>query len=429
MFEICLGLLVFFALVFLGQEIFVCMAAAVITMVLILNLGADTFVIIPQTMLFGVEALELAAIPLFILAGELMNTGGMTIRLVTFSRTLVGHIRGGLSMVAVVVNMIMAGVSGSAVADASSTAAVLIPAMKEDGYDVDYAAALIASAATIGPIIPPSIPMIVFAVSAEASIGRLFLGGTIPGILMGLALMATCYYIARRHNYRKLPRATLKETLRATKDAFFALSMPLFVLVSVVFGIATVTEVAGIAAAYSAIVGLFIFKELKFGDLPRIVSETAVMSATVLITLATASSFAWLMTTCQIGAKLVSILAPISQNPVLILLMINLVFLLIGCVFEPLPAIVIFVPILMPLVKSVGIDITHFGVIIVFNLMLGLLTPTVGLNLFITAAIAKRPTEGIVRIIWPFFLTLLVVLILCSVVPPLVTFLPNSLMR
>jgi tripartite ATP-independent transporter DctM subunit len=184
MFEISMGFAIFFILVFLGQEIFVSMAASVVGMILLSNMDIDTLMIIPQTMIFGVESLELAAIPLFILSGELMNAGGITSRLVTFSRTLVGHVQGGLSMVAVLVNMIMAGVSGSAVADASSTGTVLIPAMKEEGYDVDYAAALIASAATIGPIIPPSIPMIVFAVVSQASVGKLFLGGALPGLLM-----------------------------------------------------------------------------------------------------------------------------------------------------------------------------------------------------------------------------------------------------
>lgn len=426
--EIVVGFGVFFLLVFLGQEIFISMAAAVVGMVLATQLDWDTFVIIPQTMIFGVEPLELAAIPLFILAGELMNAGGITERLVLFSRAVIGHIRGGLSMVAVMVNILMAGVSGSAVADASSTGTVLIPAMKRDGYDVDYAAALIASAATVGPIIPPSVPMIVYAVVGDASVGRLFLGGVIPGFIMGLGLMATCYVFARRHGYPKLPRAGFRETMVAVKKSFLAILMPVFIVAGIVFGIATLTEIAGIAAAYAAFVGGIIYREIRIKEVPKLLADAAVMSAVILITLATASTFAWLMATLQIGPKLMSAVVLISNNPLVILMLINLCLLLIGCVFEPLPAIVIFVPIMMPLVKSLGFDLIHFGVIVVFNLMLGLLTPPVGLNFFITATIANRPAEAVIAKLWPFFTMLVAVLILCTCVPGLVVWLPRTLM-
>ena len=428
MLEVTIGFGVFFLLIFLGQEVFLSMASAVVALVLVANLGADTLVIIPQTMTFGVESLELAAIPLFILAGELMNAGGITSRLVRFSRVLIGHIRGGLSMVAVLVNMLMAGVSGSAVADASSTGSVLIPAMKEDGYDVDYSAALIASAATVGPVIPPSVPMIVFAVVANESVGQLFLGGAVPGAIMGLALMLTCYFIARRQGYAKLPRATMQEAVKAFRDAILALLMPLFILAGVVFGIATLTEIAGIAAAYAAVVGGLVFKEIKLSGVVKLFGNAAVMSAVILITLTTAHSFAWFMTTSQVGVKLMELVAPLAQAPLSLLLLLNLFLLLVGCVFEPFPAIVIFVPIMLPIVKAVGLNLTHFGVIVVFNLMLGLLTPPVGLNFFVTATIANRPAEAVIKKLWPFFFMLLSVLLLCTVFPQLVLWLPNALM-
>jgi tripartite ATP-independent transporter DctM subunit len=428
MVEMVSGFVVFFLLTLLGQEIFMTMISAVVTMILIQQMGFDSIQIIPQTMMFGVESLELAAIPLFILAGELMNFGGITNRLVKFSQVLIGHIRGGLSLVAVLVNMIMAGVSGSAVADASATGTILIPAMKKDGYDVDYAAALIAAAATIGPIVPPSIPMIVFAVISNASVGKLFLSGAIPGALMGFALMILCYSYARKYNYPKLPRPTMKEFFRTVEDALLAVIMPVVIVAGIVFGIATVTEIAGIAVAYAAIVGGLIYRELKIKDVPRILHDSAVMSAAVMITLATASAFAWLMTVLQIGNKLMAIIAPISSNPLVILLIINFFFLLIGCVFEPLPAMFIFVPMLLPLVKTLGIDMVHFGLIVVFNLMLGLLTPPVGLNFFITATIAKRPPEAVISKVWSFFFVLLAVLILCTCLPGLVLWLPRKLM-
>lgn len=428
MLEITVGFGVFFLLTFLGQEIFLTMASAVIAMILIKQMGIDSIQIIPQTMMFGVESLELAAIPLFILAGELMNAGGITTRLVKFSQAIIGHVRGGLSLVAVLVNMLMAGVSGSAVADASATGSVLIPAMKKDGYDEDYAAALIASAATIGPIIPPSIPMIVFAVITNVSIGKLFLSGAIPGILMGLALMGICYYYARKYNYPKMPRATLVEFLRTAEEAVLAVIMPVVIVAGIVFGIATVTEIAGIAVAYAALVGILVFRELKIKDIPRLLAEAAIMSAVVMVTLATASSFAWLMSILQIGNKLMAIVEPISKDPLVILLIINFFLLLIGCVFEPLPAMFIFLPMMLPVVKSLGIDLVHFGLIVVFNLMLGLLTPPVGLNFYISATIAKRPAEAVIAKIWPFFFVLLGVLILCTCLPDLVLWLPRKLM-
>jgi len=429
MFEISIGFATFFLLILLGQEIFVGMAAAVVGMVLLSNMDIGALAIIPQTMILGVDSLELAAIPLFILSGELMNFGGITERLVVFSRSLIGHIQGGLSMVAVMVNMLMAGVSGSAVADASSTGSVLIPAMKEDGYDIDYSAALIASAATIGPILPPSIPMIVFAVVSQASIAKLFLGGAIPGLLMGLALMGTCYVFARRYNYSKLPRASFINIIKAFRDAFLALVMPIFIVAGVVFGFATITEIAAIAAAYAGILGFFVYRRIKISDLPRIFSDTAVTSAIVLITLATANSFGWIMSMSQIGAKLMAVLTPISQNPLVILLLLNIALIFIGCVFEPLPAIIIFVPIMLPLIKSLGIDIIHFGVIVVLNLMIGLLTPPVGLNFFITATIADRPPEAVIRKLWPFFIVLVFVLLLCTFFPIIVSWLPNLMMQ
>ena len=326
MLEVTVGFGVFFLLIFLGQQVFLSMASAVVALILVANMGADTLVIIPQTMTFGIESLELAAIPLFILAGELMNAGGITSRLVRFSRVLIGHIRGGLSMVAVLVNMLMAGVSGSAVADASSTGSVLIPAMKEDGYDVDYSAALIASAATVGPVIPPSVPMIVFAVVANQSVGKLFLGGALPGAIMGLVLMVTCYFIARRQGYAKLPRATMQEAVKAFRDAILALLMPLFILAGVVFGIATLTEIAGIAAAYAAVVGGLVFKEIKLSGVVKLFGDAAVMSAVILITLTTAHSFAWFMTTSQVGVKLMELVAPLAQAPLSLLLLLNLFF-------------------------------------------------------------------------------------------------------
>ena len=427
--EMIVGFSVFLILTFLEQEIFLSMAAGAAVVILVGRMGMDTFQIIPQTMLGGVEIQELAAIPLFILAGELMNLGGLTTRLVLFCRVLIGHIQGGLSIVAVLVNMLMAGVSGSSVADASATGSVLIPAMKEDGYDVDYAAALIASAATVGPIIPPSIPMIVYAFITNASIIRLFMGGAVPGIIMGVAMMIVAYVIARRKKYPKLPRASLKEILKATVEASISIFMPVFILLGVVFGVATVTEIASLAVLYAIVVGALIYRELRWKEFRKALNSTAVMSAIILITLATASAFSWIMTVLQIGVKLSALVSAISTNPTVVFLVINFFFLLIGCFFEPIPAMMIFVPMLMPLLQKVGIDIIHFGVVIVLNLMIGLLTPPVGMNFYVTATIAKIPAVAVVNKIWPFFIALVFVLVLCTCVPEIVLWLPNTLFK
>jgi tripartite ATP-independent transporter DctM subunit len=425
--ETAVGFSVFLILTFLEQEIFLSMASGAAAVILAGQMDMDTFQILPQTMLGGVEIQELAAIPLFILAGELMNLGGLTTRLVLFCRALVGHIQGGLSIVAILVNMLMAGVSGSSVADASATGSVLIPAMKEDGYDVDYAAALIASAATVGPIIPPSIPMIVYAFITNTSIIRLFMGGAVPGIIMGVAMMIVAYLIARRKKYPKLPRASLRDISEATKKASISLFMPVFILCGVVFGIATVTEVASLAVLYAAVVGSVIYKELRWNNFRMALNSTAVMSAVILITLATASAFSWVMTVLQVGAKLSLLVSATSSNATVVFLVINFFFLIIGCFFEPIPAMMIFVPMLMPLLSSLQIDLVHFGVVIVLNLMIGLLTPPVGMNFYVTATIAKIPAVAVVNKIWPFFFALVVVLILCTIFPSLVLWLPKVL--
>ena len=428
MIVITVGLGVFFLLTFLGQEIFLSMAAAAVAIIFFQDMGLDFVQVIPQTMLFGIESVELAAIPLFILAGELMNASSITTRNVKFFRAAIGHIRGGLSMVAVVVNMIMAGVSGSAVADASATGTVLIPAMKKDGYDPAYAAAVIASAATIGPVIPPSVPMIIFAVLTNTSIIKLFLGGAVPGLIMGFALILVCYVIARIKKFPTLPRVKIREVLRVGFDSLWALIMPLFIILGIVSGIATVTEIASIAVAYAAFVGVFVYREIKIKDIPGILRCSALMSAVILITLATANAFAWFMVVLEIGPMLRDIVGAISNNPIIILLVINFFLLLIGCVFEPIPAMIIFIPVLMPLVKSVGIDLIHFGVIMVFNLMLGLLTPPVGLNFYITATIAEVPAESVIVRILPFLVVLVMVMVLCILLPQVVIWLPAVLL-
>lgn len=422
---IAVGFLVFLLLTLAGLEIWLVMGATALLVVLAQFGRPDMMAVAPQTMLDGVSGLELAGIPLFILAGELMNRGGITERLLLLAQAIIGGIRGGLAMVGVLVNMLMAGVSGSAVADSSATASVLLPAMRRDGYDPDYSAALIGAAATIGPIIPPSIPFIVFGALTQVSVAKLFLAGVAPGALMGATLLAVAWFIARRAGHPVAPFPGLRQAPRLIAQAIVPLFMPVFVIAGIILGFATVTEIAALAVAYALVVGLAVYRSIRPADLPQILGEAARMSAIIMITLATAAAFSWAMTVLRIGPQLAALITSMDAGPVAVLLMINVLLLLVGCIFEPLPAMVIFVPILMPIIGPLGIDPVHFGLIVVLNLMIGLLSPPVGLNLYITASIANRPVEGVIRRVVPFFAALVAVLLICTLWPGFVLFLPD----
>ncbi|MDN3517549.1 TRAP transporter large permease [Aquisalimonas lutea] len=425
MIDAAIGFGIFFALTLLGLEIWLVMAAVGVIIIMMVYGDFSLLSVAPRSMLEGITGTELAAIPLFILTGELMNRGGITQQLLEIARLVIRGLRGGLAMVGVLINMMMAGVSGSAVADASGTASVLLPAMRRDGYDPAYSAALIGSAATIGPIIPPSIPFIVFGVLANVSVGELFLAGVIPGLFMGIALLAICYWKAVREGQPSMEAIPFAKGGRVLLDGFLAMAMPAFVIGGIVTGIATVTEIAAIAAAYAVVVAFFVNRQLTLRDLPDVFGSAAVTSGVILITLATAATFAWGMTVLQVGPTLGDFVEGLGLGQVQLLLVINVVLLIVGCVFEPLPAMVIFMPILLPIVEAAGIDLVHFGLIVVLNLMIGLLTPPVGLNLFITASVARLPVEQVIRRVMPFFLALVGVLLVCTVFPKLILWLPQ----
>lgn len=422
---IAIGFAIFLLLTLVGLEIWLVMAATAI-IILIAEFGQTRMLVVaPQTMLDGVSGIYLASIPLFILAGELMNRGGITTRLLELAKVILGGIRGGLAMIGVLINMLMAGVSGSAVADASATGSVLLPIMKRDGYDPDYSAALIGAAATMGPVIPPSIPFIVYGALTNVSVAELFLAGIVPGVLMATMLLIVVYIIAVRANHPVQPFPQLREVPRILTEGIIPVVMPLFVIVSIITGFATVTEIAALAVAYALFVGLFFYREIALTDLPDILGDAARMSAIILITLATAASFSWAMTVLNIGPQLADAVRALELSPIGILLLINILLLLIGCIFEPLPAMVVFVPILLPITNELGIDPVHLGLIVVMNLMIGLLTPPVGLNLYVTASIARRPVESVMRAVSPFFAALVAVLLLCTLWPGLVLYLPQ----
>jgi tripartite ATP-independent transporter DctM subunit len=381
-----------------------------------------------QRMIGGIDTFPLLAIPFFILAGNLMNTGGVTERLVRFSRALVGHIRGGLAHVVVVTNMIMAGMSGSGIADAAGSGAVLIPAMKQAGYGVPFAAAVVGAAGTIGPIIPPSIPFVIYGSLANTSIGRLLLAGAVPGVLMGMILMAFVYVLARRRNYPAEMRASRSELLRATLHAIPPMGMPIIILGGIIAGVMTPTEAACAGAAYAFILGFFFYGELKLRDFPKIVTESVAGTAAVAIIIAAAQPMGWILTYEQAPMKVLALFQDAQLSKIALLLVINVIMLVLGCFLEGLAVMVMAVPVLMPLLRQVGIDPLHFGVLFVLNIMIGTITPPVGTIMYVVCALGKIPIGEFSREVWPFIVALIACLFVVTYVPVLSTWLPDLLM-
>jgi tripartite ATP-independent transporter DctM subunit len=425
---ISLLFILLFVLCAFGFEIWAAMGLSAILYLLIR--GDVPLNIMAQSMVAGVDIVTLVAIPFFMLAGELMNASGITERLVRFAQYFVGRIRGGLAYVTVIVNVIMAGVSGSAVADASAVSSVLLPAMARDGYDRRFAAAINAAAATVGPIIPPSIPMVFIAVISDLSVGRLFLGGVVPGLLMGAFLTVTIYLHSLRH---ALPVTEIhggaREFVRLLGEASLALMAPVIILAGVVFGVVTIVEVAFLAVFYVLTVGMLAYRTIPLRALPRIFSQAAATSVTIMAIFASVGAFSWIIANEQLGPQVARWIQSFGLGWAGFLLVVNVFFLFLGCIMDAVPAMLIFFPVLLPVAKDLGIDPIHFGVVVVLNLMIGLLTPPVGALLFLEAKIAGIPFEALVRAVAPSLVALLVVLALITYVPALVTFVPNLVFR
>ncbi len=384
--------------------------------------------VIAQKMANGVESFPLLAVPFFIAAGEMMNTGGVTRRLVNLASTMVGHIAGGLAHVAIVANMIMAGMSGSALADAAGTGRVLIPAMVEEKYSKPFSAAIVSSAGTIGPIIPPSIGFVLYGFIASTSVGRLFLGGIIPGVLMGLFLMATAYVISRRRGYPRHQRATFRQFLSALKSASWALLMPVLIIGGILSGAFTPTEAAGVAAIYGLVVGMFIYREIGLRDLLPIATRVVTSTAVVLFIVAAATVLQYIFAREMVGQALKDTVGLFLGNRVLALLFINLLFLFLGCIMETTAILLLFTPLFLPLIDGLAIDRVHFGVLFMLNLMIGTLTPPVGTVMYVVLNISKVTMMEFTREVWPMLVALSAVLFIITFYPPLVMLIPNLLM-
>lgn len=385
-------------------------------------------VVMPQKMFAGIDSFVLLCIPGFILAGNLMNSGGITERIIRFANAGVGWMRGGLGLTNVAGSMLFGGISGTAVADAASLGGVLIPGMKKAGYPADFSAAVTAASSTVGPIIPPSVPMIIVGALSGISVGKMFLAGAIPGILMGLAMMVTTYIISVRRNFPRQPWRGFGELFRSFLGAFWAIFMTLLIVGGLMSGMATPTETAIVACLYALVVGKLVYRELPLRQVPKLIIDSAIASAAILALVGFANVFGWILVSEHIPQTIASAVLGVTDNKYLVILLVNILLLIVGMFMETIAALIIlFVP-LLTLAQSVGIDPLHFATFAVLNLMIGLTTPPVGVCLFICANIARLPLSPIVRAIIPYILTNIIVLLAVSYFPPLATWLPSVLM-
>jgi tripartite ATP-independent transporter DctM subunit len=402
-------------------------ALAFASLIAIWTMGSLPLMIVPQRLAESVNSFPIMAVPLFLLAGALMNAGGATMRLVRLAMALVGHISGGLGHVVVVTNMIMAGMSGSAVADAVGTGSILIPAMKEEGYTPDFAAGLTAAASTIGPVIPPSIPFVVYGVLAEVNVGDLFVGGFVPGVLMGVALMLYVAMKGRSGHYPRRARAGFVGMLAALRGAAAALFLPFIIVGGIVGGVFTPTEAAGAAAVYALILGLFVYRELKLSQLPDLLWEAAHNTGIVLFILAAAGIFSWLMTVTQVADAAQALVASTTSRAWVVLAIFNVILLIMGCFLDTFAVMTIATPMMLPIIRQFGIDPVHFGVVMTVNLMIGALTPPFGMLLYVMGPLAQISFDRIVRAVAPFIVPIFVVLVLITYIPGFTLALPNLL--
>ena len=384
-----------------------------------------TFTTIAQRMATGLDSFALLAIPFFVLAGTLMNRGGIAVRLIDFAKVLVGRLPGGLAFVNILANMLFGAISGSAAASASAIGSFMSPKMEEEGYDKSYSTAINVTSATTGLSIPPSNVLIVYSLAAGGlSIGALFIAGYVPGILTGLALMAVASAIAHRRNYPRAEKTSLRFALIKFLDAIPSLGMIIVVIGGIIAGVFTATEAAGIAVVYALILS-FIYREISFKDLPNIIIRSVVTSCIVLLLVGTSIALSWVMSFLNLPQTISAALLGLSENPIVILLIINLILLAVGVFMDMTPAILIFTPIFLPIALNMGIDPVHFGMIMVLNLSIGLVTPPVGTLLFVGCSISKIGIEKVIRPLLPMYAAMFIILMLITYIPELTLWLPE----
>lgn len=417
-------------LLFIGVPVGFAMIGASIS-VLAATRGFDSipYEMLAQRTLYGVNSFTLLAIPAFLLIGRLMNASGISDRVFNIARSLVGHLRGGLGHVNILSSMIFAGMSGSAVADAGGLGPLQMRAMERDGYDRGFSAAVTASSATIGPIIPPSIPAVIYGALANVSIAAVFLGSIVPGVLMGLGLMALVAYLSHKRGYPIAKRATLRQIAAACSAGFLPILTPVIIIAGILSGIFTPTEASAIAVVYCALIAFLVYGTITVREFWLICKDTAVDTAALLVIIAGSALYAWVLARYQVTSQIIDYLAANIDNKYVLLALLNVFILLVGCFIDSVPALFLLTPILTPLVVSYGIDPVHFGVMMIFNLMIGLVTPPVGTVLFTVQRVADIPFGHLVKEILPFYIPLFAMLIAITFVPWLVLAVPNLLLN
>lgn len=414
-------------LILLGVPVAVAMGLTAVATFLAMG-QADILTMVAQRMYASTTSFTLLAIPFFILAGNLMNTGGITARIFRFARALVGHIWGGLGQVNVIASMIFSGMSGAAVADAAGLGMVEMKAMKDHGYDWRFSAAITAASSTIGPVIPPSIPLVIYGYLTEVSVGRLFLAGVIPGGLMGLALMIAVYFVSRRRNYPRDKRAPLKEIFLSGKDAALPLLTPVLIVGGILSGHFTPTEASVVACVYALLLGLVVYRSIRLRDLPSIFWDTLTHTVRIMFIISAAGFFGWLLILHRIPVQVIDGLATLSDNASVVMLVIIFILLVFGCFLEGIAVLLITIPIFQKIIVHFSMDPVQFGVVMTLASMIGLLTPPVGMCLYAVSSITNLSIGDLTREIWPYLLGIFMVLLAVAFIPQVSLWLPNLIM-
>jgi tripartite ATP-independent transporter DctM subunit len=424
--SILLMILLLFALLVVGVPVAVALALA--SLAFVATNGLPPMIVLAN-MVNGINSFPLIAVPFFILAGNLMNTAGITTRIFDFARAAVGWVHGGLGHVNVGASVIFAGMSGAAVADAGGLGNIEIKAMRDAGYDTDFAVGITAASSTIGPIIPPSLPLVIYGVIADTSIGQLFTAGLIPGMMMAIALMVMVAFYARNRDYPRDMSFSLSRFGYTFIHAVLPLMTPVIIIGGIMGGLFTPTEAAIAAVAWSMFLGIFIYRTLGWKQILRVSMDTVETTAAIMLIVASSMIFAWILTANQVALHFSDIMLSITENRIALLLIITIIVLVIGCFMETIAAITILTPVLLPVAVGLGIDPVHFGIILILNLMIGLLTPPVGMVLYVLSKVANVPFERCVTATAPFLIPLVVVLLLLTFVPAFSMWLPTMLYR
>lgn len=417
--------IVFFVLLFLGFPIAFALGLSTLGYLLV---SEQPLILIPMKMYAGMDVFILLSIPGFVLAGNLMNECGMTDRIIKFSNALLGHVRGGLGLANIGSSMIFAGISGTAVADTASIGAVMIPAMKKEGYEADFACAVTASSSTVGPIIPPSMPMIIAGSLTGLSIGKLFLAGAVPGLLLAVGMMVVSYWISKRRNHPVSKRSTLAQIGTGFKDAIWSLLMTVIILWGIVGGFFTPTEASIVAVLYALVIGFFVYRSLTLEKLFKVMKESASMTASLMVLVGFANLFGWILISEQVPQNAAAWMLELTTNKWMLLLMMNVLLLVVGTFMETIAALLILYPILLKVAIGVDIDPIQFSVVAVLNLMIGLTTPPVGVCLFVASGIGKVSIQKIAKAGLPFLAVSIFVLLLVTYIPAISLWLPNLIL-